>query len=474
VALVPLGLALEWKERAAPRRAFRLGYVTGLVFFITLLYWIPFLPRENLTIPYLMFPMLLVMVAYLALYPAVSAVTAVWLARKRLPVAFTLPPLWVLFEVMRSTGIFGFPWGVLGYAPAGVPSFIQFAAFTGVWGVSLWILVVNGCIVQAITATSRQSRNASILAAILLVIIPALQGTLRLRNVKPHSTVSVGLVQPNVGEDKWQMAVRDSVVAQVLRVTRDMASKQSIPPDLYVWPETAVPAPIRRDPMYRVQVNDLVKELNAPLLAGYPDGVRESNGNVRYTNSAGLIMPGRGLVRQYDKRHLVPFSEYFPLPFLNRFDFGQANFATGKELGLFSQLDVPFGVLICFESIFPGEARSLTRAGARYLVNITNDQWFGDSAAPYQHFEMNVLRCIENGIGMARAANTGISGVLDPYGRIVLRTGTFVSAGVEGHVDVREGTTFYTRFGDWILWGCLIWIPVAIVLGRKVGREPLA
>ena len=469
VALVPLGLALEWRERATPRTAFRLGYMTGVTFFITLLYWIPFLPRENVTIPYLMFPMLLLMVAYLALYPAVSVLTAVWLARRKLPIAFTLPPLWVLFEVTRSTGIFGFPWGVLGYAPAAVPSFIQFAAFTGMWGVSLWILVVNGCIVHAVTAKTRSVRNASILAAVLLVVIPALHGTLRLRAAKPHSTVTVGLVQPNVGEDKWQTGVRDSVVAQVIRVTRDMGARERTPPDLYIWPETAVPAPIRRDPMYRVQIKDLVEELNAPLLAGYPDGVRESNGNVRYTNSAGLIMPGRGLVRQYDKRHLVPFSEYFPLPFLSRVNFGQADFAAVKELGLFSQLEVPFGVLICFESMFPAESRSLCRAGARYLVNITNDQWFGDSAAPYQHFEVNVLRCIENGIGMARAANTGISGVLDPYGRVVLRTGTFVPAGVEGKVEVREGTTFYTRYGDWILGVCLLWIVTCVVLGRRGG-----
>jgi len=469
VALVPLGLALEWRERATPRRAFRLGYVTGAVFFLVLLYWIPFLPRENVTIPYLMFPMLLLMVAYLALYPALSAMTAVWLARRKIPVALTLPPLWVLFEVIRSTGIFGFPWGVLGYAPAGVPSFIQFAAYTGMWGVSLWILAVNGCIVRAVCAPTRSARNTSILAAVLLVIVPAIHGTVRLRSVKPHATVTVGLVQPNVGEDKWQMGARDSVVAQVIRVTREMGTKERIPPTLYIWPETAVPAPIRRDPMYRVQIKDLVEELNAPLLAGYPDGVRESNGNVRYTNSAGLILPGRGIVQQYDKRHLVPFSEFFPMPFLSRVNFGQANFSSGSELGLFTQLDVPFGVLICFESIFPEESRSLSRAGARYLVNLTNDQWFGDSAAPYQHFEMNVLRCIENGIGMARAANTGISAILDPYGRVVLRTGTFVSAGVEGKVEVREGTTLYTRFGEWVLGLCVLWVVACAGLGRRGG-----
>jgi apolipoprotein N-acyltransferase len=155
------------------------------------------------------------------------------------------------------------------------------------------------------------------------------------------------------------------------------------------------------------------------------------------------------------------------MPFLSRVNFGQADFAPGHEIGLFTQLDVPFGVLICFESIFPEDSRSLCRAGARYLVNLTNDQWFGDSAAPYQHFEMNMLRCIENGIGMARAANTGISGIIDPYGRVVLRTGTFIPAGVEGKVEVREGMTFYTRFGEWILGVCVLWVVVCAGLGRK-------
>jgi apolipoprotein N-acyltransferase len=128
-------------------------------------------------------------------------------------------------------------------------------------------------------------------------------------------------------------------------------------------------------------------------------------------------------------------------------------------------------VLICFESIFPEEGRNLCRSGARYFVNITNDQWFGDSAAPYQHWEMNVLRCIENRMGMARAANTGISGVLDPYGRVVLRTGTFVPAAVVGKVELRQGTTFYTRYGEWVLGLCAVWAVMGIVVGIVVGRR---
>ena len=470
---MPLGLALQADVLVSLKRAFRLGYITGFVYFIVLLYWIPFLPRENVTIPFLMVPMLGIMAAYLALYPAVSALGAVWLARRGVPLAFALPPIWVLAEALRSMSIFGFPWGVLGYTPARMPAFIQFAAYTGMWGVSLWIVLVNGLVLYALLGRTRRTQIAFAAIALGAVLLPLVHGTWRLRHApKDRATVVTALVQPNVGDDKWRVSVRDSVVKVVFDRTREVAAMQSDePPAIFVWPETAVPAPIRRDPRLKVQVKELVDELGVPLLAGYPDVERLGNGEARYTNSAALFMPEQGFVRQYDKRHLVPFSEFFPLPLLDRLDFGQANFSAGHELGVFTQLSVPFGVLICFESIFPEEARGLCRGGARYLINITNDQWFGDSAAPYQHFEMNVLRCIENGVGMARAANTGISAILDPYGRVMTQTATFIPAGVIGKVELREGMTFYTRAGDWILGVCGAWLLFGILRALRRTRE---
>jgi len=157
------------------------------------------------------------------------------------------------------------------------------------------------------------------------------------------------------------------------------------------------------------------------------------------------------MVGRYDKRHLVPFSESLRLPLLNHFDFGQSDFSAGTEPGYFDQLDVPFGATICFEAIFPGPARELANLGARYLVNLTNDQWFGDSAAPAQHFQMNVLRAIENHMGVARAANTGISGVIDPYGFIRRQTAPFTRQQLVGVVELGSGPTFYDRNGNWIL-----------------------
>jgi apolipoprotein N-acyltransferase len=476
VALLPLLIALQAprtprSEPVGPGAAFRLGYITGAVFFLTLLYWIPFLPRENVTIPFLMIPAVFLMAAYLALFPAAAAMVAVWLARRGLPLGLALPPAWALTEALRGFGTFGFPWGSLGYTFASYPHFIQFAEFTGVWGVTLWVVLVNGLIHLYLETPWIRPKVAVFVFLIASVVVPYLHGRTLLLHREPRAAVEVGLVQPNIGDDKWRLSVRDSVVASVIEITRELGRANAAhPPDLYVWPETAVPSAIRRNPIHRARVEALVDSLGVPLLAGFPDGERLPDGSIRYSNSAALFLPGRGAVRQYDKRHLVPMSEYFPLPILNRHDFGQSNFTPGKEPGTFPELEVPFGVLICFESIFPGYARELCRGGARYLVNITNDQWFGDSAAPYQHFEMNVLRCIENRTGMARAANTGISAVIDPYGIPGMRTQTFVRDSLVAPVELRTGLTLYTRWGDWILAVCAAWLLLFAGVALRRGR----
>jgi apolipoprotein N-acyltransferase len=456
IALVPLLWALKTpgpeRTPVPARTGFRLGYLTGAVFHLILLYWIPRLPSENVTVPFIMYPALAVMVAYLALFPGLAAMGAAWLARRGVPLGVSFPFLWVLLEAVRGTGMFGFPWGSLGYTLAPYPHLIQFAEFTGLWGVTLWVVLVNGAVYHYLDSRWVAPKMAALAALVALVVAPFLHGqhVLRTRPVRP--SVTVGVVQPNVGENKWHPAVRDSVVEAVLTHTRRLVEEEgNRQPALVVWPETAIPARLTRDPGYRSRVEGFVDSTRVPVVTGFPDGVRLPDGTVRFTNSAVLILPGLGVTQQYDKRHLVPFSESFPFPFLNRFDFGQSDFTAGKEPGVFTQLKVPFGLLICFESIFPREAREVCVRGARYIVNITNDQWFGDSAAPVQHFQMNVLRCIENRVGMVRSANTGISGVIDPYGIVRLRTGTFEPARFVASVELGNGPTVYGRRGDWIL-----------------------
>lgn len=466
VALVPLLWVLHppGSPRDVARRpgaAFRLGYLTGVAFFLVLLHWIPRLPRENVTIPFAMYPALLIMVAYLALYPGLAAMGSAWLARRGVPLGLSFPFLWMVLEAFRGTGTFGFAWGSLGYVMARYPHLIQFAEFTGVWGVTLWIVFLNGAIHFYLSSRWVRPKLLALGGILLLIVPPYFHGRHVLENRDLRPGMDVGMIQPNVGDNKWQLAVRDSVIRSLLHQTEEFATENpGRSPEIILWPETAVPARLPRDAFWLGQVRALVDSIGIPVLAGFPDGYRLPDGKARYTNSAALILPGEGLVQQYDKRHLVPFSEYFPLPLLNRIDFGQSSFSAGDRPGVMSGIRWPFGVLICFESIFPGPSRTLRRDGARVLVNITNDQWFGDSAAPYQHFDMNILRCIENRISMVRAANTGISGQIDSYGLVVERTPTFVTTSLVTRVEAaRKELSLYTRFGDWIL--VLGWLSIA-------------
>jgi len=459
-ALVPLLVAIHppgSRPEAArtPRRAFRLGYLTGFAFFLILLHWIPRLPRENVTIPYAMIPALFLVCAYLALYPALAAAVSAWLARRGVPIALSFPAAWTLLEALRGTGIFGFPWGSLGYALAPFPHVIQFASVTGLWGVTLWLVAING-VVHAYLGMDWSRGKAWLTGGLfLLLAAPYLHGRAVLGGAEPATAIRVGMVQPNIGKNKWDRAVRDSLV-EVLLVQTELLVRESFgeEPDLILWPETAIPARLPREPVVRFRVESMIDTLGIPLLAGFPDGEPLAEDSYRFTNSAALVLPEEGMVGRYDKRHLVPFSEHFPFPLLQRYDFGQSNFSRGEDPGYFDQIGVPFGVLICFESIFPGQARELTNMGARFLVNITNDQWFGDSAAPSQHFYMNVLRAVENGVGIARAANTGISGIIDSHGFVRDRSGTFVQQRLVAAVPLGEGDTVYRRFGNWVLWLC--------------------
>ena len=461
-ALVPLlaALRLPWggeNALARPFQAFRLGYLWGVVFFLALLHWIPRLPPENLTIPWFMIPALFLIAAYLALFPATVCLLTVVLARRGVPVWLAFPGLWLVADWLRGVGVFGFPWGATPYSVASLPHLLQFAEYTGTWGVGLWVVLINALIFGVLTMENARPQGILGLVLVALLLGPFLHGRSVLAAREPHRAVRVGLIQPNVGENKWQRAVRDSVVGVLLGQTKSLSVDYlARPPALIVWPETAIPARLPHEPIYRWQVESLVNDMGIPLLAGFPDGSRLADGTWTTSNSAGLFLPDSGMVARYDKRKLVPFSEYMPVPILDRVDFGQASFRKGDHPGVFTQLKEPFGVLICFESIFPGPSREMVGLGARYLVNITNDQWFGDSPAPYQHFAMNGLRCIENRVGMARAANTGISASIDPYGFVRESTPTFVEERIVVPVELGHGPTFYTRHGDWIVWVALL------------------
>jgi apolipoprotein N-acyltransferase len=240
-----------------------------------------------------------------------------------------------------------------------------------------------------------------------------------------------------------------------------------------VWPETAVPFFLRREPELGARVRALAAATGVPMLVGSPD----LGADGLLYNSAFLIGTDGRLMGRYDKRHLVPFGEYVPLQrvffFLDKLVTGIGDFGRGGSATVFVGDSGRFSVMICYEVIFPAEVRGFTRAGAQFLVNITNDAWFGRSGAPYQHLAMAAIRAVENGSYLIRAANTGVTAIIAPTGEILGQTPIFTEATLTGTIRLRQRHTPYVRYGDVVAWGCLVFLVgytlVLVGARRRVG-----
>jgi apolipoprotein N-acyltransferase len=447
VALAPV-FALAATARS-PRRAFLEGGLAGLAFFLPLLRWLihTMTTFSSLNVP-LAVLVLVGLAGYCALYwGAVSAAVA-WLAAGLGPAAVWLAPVfWVAAELGRTHILAGFPWGLLGYVPSRRLEVIQIAAWTGVYGVSFLLALVNAAIAWVLVTRTRAA-----LGAASAVVAVALTGTLALgvahtSAAPPPETLPVALVQGNIDQAvKWNPAYQRATLETYDRLTREAAPGRR----LVVWPEAAVPAYVLYEPWVLRWLADLAAETGTPLLVGAPDARREGS-VTRFLNSAFLVA-GQGVTARYDKMHLVPFGEYVPLKRLLFFveaiaaDIG--DFTPGQHAEVLPLPGAPFGTVICYEVIFPDLFRRFVAGGARFMVNITNDAWFGDSGGPLQHLAMVPLRAAENGVAIARAANTGVSALVSPTGRIAPELGLFRRGVLAVDVPLATGHTFYTRFGD--------------------------
>jgi apolipoprotein N-acyltransferase len=479
VALVPL---LIWLQRdsggpgstASPGSGSRgsgfVPWLTGIVFNMLLFWWLVRLPAAAMTHPWIIVPALFALALYLGFFVALFG----WIARfirhrvgwSPLVVA---PAVWGVTEWLKSSGPLGCPWGNVSYALAEHPAWIQGAALVGAPGLSLWIVCVNAVFAGAFVARRWPARVALAVLGIALVTGPVLWGEKRVRAHRPGETIRVALVQPNISsEEKWDAAHQEKSIRTLARLSRE-AAEQVPKPELLVWPETALPFYVRLEAPKLELLYDLIQEVNVPLLVGYPDATFTLSGGVITHNAAGLVLPSRAIAAQYEKIHLVPFGERIPfqglLPFLGKIDLGQAEWTPGTKPVIFPFRGAPFGVLICFESIFPGLARDYGIDGARFLVNITNDEWFGPTAAPRQHADMAILRCVEEDLGMARCANTGISMLIDPLGRVTQPSPLFREALLAGDVELGGTPTLFRLWGDWMTGLCIGLVLVLILLG---------
>jgi apolipoprotein N-acyltransferase len=395
-----------------------------------------------------------------------------WVNRRgRIPIWLFAPFFWTALEYLRTYLFTGLPWGVLGATQHRFIPLIQISSITGVYGVSFLIVLVNAALYDCIIERGRRCA-ASVVTACVVVALCLVYGAMKLAEGAPGAkTVRVAMVQGNVPqEEKFGEGFQREIVRRFYDLTASVAREK---PDLIVWPETSVPGYYMYDQMLKSSLASLQKETLTPLLFGSAHAAA-LGGCTEYYNSAFLLDSNGAPVERYDKIHLVLFGEIIPckrfLPFLKRFVPFEEDFSPGETSTVFSIPKGRFAVLICFEDIFPDLAREAVRRGALFLVNITNDAWFGRSSQPYQHVAYAVFRCVENGVPMVRATNSGLSCYVDRYGRVyrVLRDGAGNEICVQGtaadNVDISDSQTLYTKWGNAFAILCAVIVVVLLIM----------
>ncbi|MFC1841075.1 apolipoprotein N-acyltransferase [Thermodesulfobacteriota bacterium] len=466
-SLVPLLIAIKGEP---PLNAFKLGIVAGLAHYITLLYWI-----FNVISTYgglNMFAGILILFLlciYLSLYTGVFSFLVMNFIGSRIKI-FLFAGFWTSLEYIRAEILTGFPWCLLGYSQFNQNLLIQIADITGVYGISFIIAAVNILIFILVSDIRKSIDKKYIFSeALLLAVIIALAVSYGSYRVKEYSgdaavnkVLNISIIQGNIDQAvKWDSKYEEDTIKKYLSLTENT---YDFNPDIIIWPETSIPFFFQDNNDFTGVLYDIPKRSGAHFIFGSPS-YRSEEREISYMNSAFSISPDGNLKGQYDKMHLVPFGEYVPLkkllPFVHRLVPAAGDFSPGESLDPLVLNGISSGILICYEAIFPEISRELTEKGARVLINITNDAWFGLTSAPYQHLYMSIFRAIENRIPLIRSANTGFSGIISPTGTVKALGGLFTSESITGNVRIEDHPLpFYSRFGDifahFILIICLI------------------
>jgi apolipoprotein N-acyltransferase len=483
---VPGSLKLQ---PASPVQAFLLAYACGVLWYLGTCYWIYDTMHQYGGIPAPLALLILFLFSlYLGLYHGLFGLLIGLLAtRGREPSLQTwralaaAPFLWVAVELAR-TRVTGFPWNLLGIAQVDNAAQSRIAQWTGVYGISFEIVVINVAIAAAFLVP-RKKRGALLTAALAsaavfqagrLIELPASVADRAALLVQENIPVAADWTRPlfeSTLRDLSSLSERPLAAEKV----NETSSKPRIDTDLIVWPES--PAPFfTNDPLFRNAIGEMARQTNKWVITGLigTTSAARVNQSSQMFNSAELVSPGGDWRARYDKIHLVPFGEYLPFPSLFSFAGGLT-----KEVGEFTPGNsrMPFeagnsrvGVFICYESIFPDDVRQFAHGGAQVFVNISNDGWYGDSGAYAQHLNQTRMRAIENDRWILSATNTGVTAAIDPWGRLAAQIPRKVRAALVAPYALTSVTTFYTRNGDWFAYLCAI-ISTGALLLRFASRK---
>lgn len=467
VALVPLIIAIQGQS---PLGAAGLGLAFGTVSSFGIYGWLFEVPSFDMRHA-------IVLAFYVGLYPAAWCAATVWLTRRQMPLIVAAPVLWVAVDYLRAhAGFLALPWGTLAQTQHSHLAILQVASLGGEQAVTLLVALANAALAAMIL---RRERQATMLAGIVLAIAH-LWGASELYTASQRVTIKVTAIQPNIqiGERETEEGRRANL-ERLEQLTRTAAADH---PTLIVWPESAIPGDLHRDLPLVTRVQHLTDQIGIPLILGAVQVEKFAKSDTAITiahrmfNAAHLFKPGKPLAQQlYRKRVLVPFAEYLPrsdlIPWPEWLVPRVAEMTPGNDGQLFTVADgLSVGALICWENLFTSLARESVQNGANVLVQLTNDAWFGRSAAPHQHNLMSVMRAVENRVPVVIASNTGPSQIIDAYGRIVAGApGLFSEGIVTGVIRTGAAGTLYNAVGDRFLFtmlaGAGTWVMWPIITG---------
>jgi apolipoprotein N-acyltransferase len=486
IALVPLLVALTgWEGRGltvvngrpgrlpgkSPRRAFLLGLTTGFVYFAGTLYWTGTVIRTFGGIP---LPAAVLGVCLLALYqgffPALFALISSRLIARGGPVGILVSAAaWVATEYFRGVVFGGFPWVLLGDSQVTVLPVAQLASVLGVYGVTALVAFVNAAVAYVVLATGRH-RVAAIAAAAVVLVATGAWGAMRVADAsltRAGTPIRVGLIQANIPqEDKWKSGEARRIFTTYIAMTRDAVRRGA---EYVIWPESATPFMFEQDPAGQETLRSLAREVGVPILFGSDQEVLRPEPALY--NAAFLVAPDGTTAAVYRKIHLVPWGEFIPLkrllffvsPLVDSF----TDFSPGTSVVMLPVGSHLTSTAICYEVVYPSLIRRAVQGGSELLTTITNDAWYGNSSAPYQHFALASMRAIEQGRYLARAANTGISGVVDPYGRIVRQSGIFRQDALVEEARFLTVRTIYSRIGDVVAYVAIAIMALGLIVLRR-------
>lgn len=470
-----LGLLVALVSERRLLHGFLLAYVNGAIFLAGSCYWFVYvMERHGGLGPVLAVGVLVLFVLVFSAIFGAFGLGITWVARSSRGYALVLSPfLWVSMEIARTYLITGFPWNLLGYAVQAV-GLERLASFTAVYGLS-FLAVTTSALLAWLVCEPRQ-RWARIVPAGWFVLLIAANWVFTPPATPPGSAQAF-LVQPDAPLDAaaleqwapWRNPEPLERLVSMSIISREREGAQSAAPPLIIWSENPAPFYYERDPIFTAAMQKMARQTQATVVVGAVTFLPQDAGRPR--NSAIVLDPqGRELL-QYDKIHLVPFGEYVPdwaFPGkIGKITIEVGDFVPGTNYSVAAAPQGAIGIFICYEAIFPQLVRRIAAQGAAVLVTISDDTWFGDSSAAYQHLEMARFRAIENGKYVLRATNDGITAAIDPYGRVLARLPMHHRLVLPEHFSYLTGQTFYTAHGDVFAWACVIIAGLGLAVAKR-------